>query len=139
MFLLLYTITETSITEFCYWNEALLILSSGPFVMLEYGKTLLKQIIEHLKRLPCQIKGIKFTGNSAALPMCARRGQPQNLRWPNVSRKQKIQLANARHKLTKEVKYKTVDEIAVKIVTAETPWLTHCNWRITVCGSVTCF
>lgn len=48
MFLLLYgchAITETPITEFCYWNEALLLLSSGPFVMLEYGKLSSKQRI----------------------------------------------------------------------------------------------
>jgi len=33
---------------------------------------------ERLKRLPCQISAINFTGNSAAITLCARRGQRRN-------------------------------------------------------------
>jgi len=124
--------------------------------------------MEHLKKLPCQISAIKFPGNSTSINLHSRRNYKRtamkhtirlrlvltlkfgnvNLRQCKIERKEMKTINKAisvqeiaRCKgQTKQVKYESADEIGCcENCYCSTEGLTHFNWLITVCSSLTCF
>lgn len=119
--------------------------------------------MDHLKKLPCQISAIKFAGNSTSINLHSRRiynrtVMKQTVHFQLVLCKDSAKLRGKRQKQstkaisvqeiarckgqTKEVKYmyESADEISCcDNCDCSTEGLTHLNWLITVCSSLTCF
>ena len=80
----------------------------GYLLTLKLNDCVIHQPEEHLKRMPyaCQTSAIKFTGNSVAINLCARRGQRQNIslrfvfafKFGNVKTKQNHQVYHLQDK-----------------------------------------